>query len=53
MTAGSNYQSDSFGSISLHELFRSEAESQVQVLTEGLLALDRDATQLATIEKTR
>lgn len=50
MTAGSNYQSDSFGSISLHELFCSEAESQVQVLTEGLLALDRDAGQLAAIE---
>ena len=41
---------DSFGDISLHELFRCEAESQVQVLTDGLLALDRDAGQLTTIE---
>lgn len=35
---------------SLLELFRSEAESQVQVLTEGLLALDRNAQDLAAIE---
>ena len=49
--SNNNFQSfDSFGSMSLHELFRSEAESQVQVLTEGLLALDRDAGQLAAIE---
>ncbi len=41
---------DDFGSMSLHALFRSEAEGQVQVLTEGLLALDRDATNLAAIE---
>ena len=56
MTDNSNdpnnsYQSfDSFGNMSLHELFRSEAESQVQVLTDGLLALDRDASELAAIE---
>lgn len=50
MTADTDYHSDSFGSMSLHELFRSEAETQVQVLTEGLLALDRDANQLAAIE---
>lgn len=50
MTDSTNYQSDSFGSMSLHELFRCEAESQVQLLTDGLLALDRDASQLAAIE---
>ena len=50
MTVGGNYQNDDFGSMSLHELFRSEAESQVQVLTDGLLALDRDASHLAAIE---
>ncbi len=50
MTGGFDDQSNSFGSMSLHELFRSEADSQVQLLTDGLLALDRDAGQLAAIE---
>ncbi len=48
--SAADYQGGDFGSMSLHELFRSEAEGQVQVLTDGLLALDRDATQLAAIE---
>ena len=49
-SSSSRFSGDSFGSLSLHELFRSEAESQVQVLTEGLLALDRDASQLDAIK---
>ncbi|WP_420475897.1 hybrid sensor histidine kinase/response regulator [Noviherbaspirillum sp. ST9] len=39
-----------YSGFSLLELFRSEAESQVQVLTEGLLALDRNAQDLAAID---
>lgn len=39
-----------YSDFSLLELFRSEAESQVQVLTEGLLALDRNSQDLAAIE---
>ncbi|HYC43286.1 MAG TPA: hybrid sensor histidine kinase/response regulator [Noviherbaspirillum sp.] len=39
-----------YSGFSLLELFRSEAESQVQVLTEGLLTLDRNAQNLAAIE---
>lgn len=35
---------------SLFELFRSEAETQSALLTQGLLALDRDAGNLAAIE---
>lgn len=50
MTASANPPSDDFASMSLHALFRSEAESQVQVLTDGLLALDRDASHLAALE---
>lgn len=50
MTRAATHADDDFGSMSLHALFRSEAEGQVQVLTEGLLALDRDATNLAAIE---
>ncbi|WP_206047146.1 chemotaxis protein CheA, partial [Noviherbaspirillum denitrificans] len=38
-----------YSSFSLLELFRSEAESQTQVLTDGLLALDRNARDLAAI----
>lgn len=41
---------DDLGGIPLHELFRSEAEGQVQALTDGLLALDRNAADLAAIE---
>jgi two-component system, chemotaxis family, sensor histidine kinase and response regulator WspE len=47
MTGGDNKDYSGF---SLLELFRSEAESQVQVLTDGLLALERNAQDLAAIE---
>lgn len=36
--------------IPLHELFRSEAEGQVQALTDGLLTFDRGAADLTAIE---
>lgn len=36
--------------VSLIELFRSDAEAQIQILTEGLLVLDRNALDVATIE---
>ena len=47
MNGGDN---NDYSSFSLLELFRSEAENQVQILTEGLLALDRNALDLAAIE---
>ena len=54
MSTTSTHTSDrsngDFSRMSLHELFRSEAEGQVQVLTEGLLALDFDVTNLVAIE---
>jgi len=49
MNGGDHDQRD-FSDLSLLELFRSEAESQAQVLTDGLLALDRDAQNLPAIE---
>jgi two-component system sensor histidine kinase and response regulator WspE len=42
--------SPDYGSYSLRELFRTEAESQVRVLNEGLLALDRNPADVAAIE---
>ena len=39
-----------YGGLSLLELFRTEAESQVRVLNEGLLALDRNPADVAAIE---
>ncbi|MBE7219551.1 MAG: Hpt domain-containing protein, partial [Caulobacteraceae bacterium] len=36
---------------SMHDLFRLEAESQVAVLTDGLLALERDATDPRQLEE--
>ena len=47
MNGGDN---NDYSGFSLLELFRREAESQVHVLTEGLLALDRNAQDLAAIE---
>jgi two-component system, chemotaxis family, sensor histidine kinase and response regulator WspE len=47
MNGGDN---NDYSGFSLLELFRSEAESQMQLLTEGLLALDRNAQDLAAIE---
>lgn len=41
---------DDLGGRSLLELFRTEADSQAQVLNEGLLALERDDTGLERIE---
>jgi two-component system sensor histidine kinase and response regulator WspE len=35
---------------SMHDLFRTEAESQTQVLTDGLLALERDPRSAAQLE---
>ncbi|MDB5459120.1 MAG: response regulator [Caulobacteraceae bacterium] len=35
---------------SMHDLFRTEAESQTQVLTDGLLALERDPGSAAQLE---
>ncbi|QCW26319.1 hybrid sensor histidine kinase/response regulator [Lysobacter enzymogenes] len=42
---------DSLRDRSLHDLFRMEAEAQRQVLTEGLLALERNPTAAATLEE--
>lgn len=39
-----------YGSMSLHDLFRGEAESQAQLLTDGLLALEHAPGDLAAIE---
>lgn len=39
-----------YGGMSLHELFRGEAESQAQLLTDGLLALEHQAATPAAIE---
>jgi len=47
MNGGDN---NDYSGFSLLELFRSEAESQVQALTDGLLALDRNVHDLAAIE---
>jgi two-component system sensor histidine kinase and response regulator WspE len=43
-------QDDDFGDLSLHELFRTEAESQAQLLTDGLLALDRGDPDPAVLD---
>lgn len=42
---------DSLRDHSLHDLFRMEADGQRQVLTEGLLALERNPTAAATLEE--
>ncbi|MBM7093046.1 Hpt domain-containing protein, partial [Streptomyces sp. S12] len=42
---------DSLRDRSLHDLFRMEADGQRQVLTEGLLALERNPTVAATLEE--
>ncbi|HYD97564.1 MAG TPA: hybrid sensor histidine kinase/response regulator [Noviherbaspirillum sp.] len=47
--SGGNGNKD-YSGLSLLELFRNEAETQVQVLNTGLLALDRNARDLAAIE---
>ncbi|HEY8607345.1 MAG TPA: hybrid sensor histidine kinase/response regulator [Noviherbaspirillum sp.] len=39
-----------YSSMSLHALFRGEAEGQAHILTDGLLALDRNPDDLAAIE---
>src|SRR3954464_7323189 len=36
--------------VSMHDLFRMEAESQTQVLSAGLLALERNPTQADQLE---
>src|SRR5690242_1404999 len=41
---------DDFSQFSLIDLFRKEAESQTAVLTQGLLALERDPTAAAQLE---
>ncbi|KRB92899.1 hybrid sensor histidine kinase/response regulator [Noviherbaspirillum sp. Root189] len=41
---------DDYSQLSLHQLFRSEAESQAQILTQGLLLLDRNGQDLKAIE---
>jgi len=41
---------DDYSQMSLHQLFRSEAESQAQILTQGLLVLDRNGQDLKAIE---
>ncbi|MFC7518390.1 hybrid sensor histidine kinase/response regulator [Herbaspirillum sp. GCM10030257] len=41
---------DDYSHLSLHQLFRSEAESQAQILTQGLLLLDRNGQDLKAIE---
>jgi two-component system, chemotaxis family, sensor histidine kinase and response regulator WspE len=45
-----NGDTPDYSNMSLLELFRSEAESQVQALTKGLLALDRNPSDIAVIE---
>lgn len=47
MTGGTN---DDYSGMSLVALFRSEAEGQVQVMTSGLLALDRNPEDKATLD---
>ncbi|MCF3649447.1 hybrid sensor histidine kinase/response regulator [Synoicihabitans lomoniglobus] len=42
--------SDDLSDFSLFDLFRLEAENQTQVMTEGLLALERDSTAQAELE---
>ncbi|MBN7135997.1 hybrid sensor histidine kinase/response regulator [Lysobacter enzymogenes] len=42
---------DSLRDRSLHDLFRMEADGQRQVLTDGLLALERNPTAAATLEE--
>jgi two-component system, chemotaxis family, sensor histidine kinase and response regulator WspE len=46
----SNDQQRPLSALSLLELFAAEAETQSRILTEGLLALDRNAHDLAAIE---
>lgn len=41
---------EDYSQFSMYELFRLEVENQAQVLTEGLLALERDATAAAQLE---
>jgi two-component system sensor histidine kinase and response regulator WspE len=41
---------DDYSRLSLHQLFRNEAESQAQILTQGLLLLDRNGQDLKAIE---
>ncbi|WP_151637058.1 hybrid sensor histidine kinase/response regulator [Noviherbaspirillum aerium] len=41
---------DDYSGMSLQALFRSEAESQAQVLTSGLLALEHDAGDMKTLD---
>ncbi|MES2356633.1 MAG: hybrid sensor histidine kinase/response regulator [Pseudomonadota bacterium] len=43
--------SDNFSQFSMFELFRLEADNQVQVLTSGLLALERDPVDAAQLEQ--
>ncbi|GIZ52004.1 hybrid sensor histidine kinase/response regulator [Noviherbaspirillum aridicola] len=45
-----NGEDKDYGSMSLHELFRGEAESQAQLLTDGLLAIENGAADAAAIE---
>lgn len=45
-----NEGDEDFSEFSLLDLFRSEADTQLKVLTEGLLALERDADSLSRIE---
>ena len=42
--------SDDLSGFSLYELFRTEAESQTAVLSEGILALEQSANAPAAIE---